>query len=117
MSLEKDLVQECRSVAETFNAFLAVVGQRDSRKSGSTLGFPDLVLICNGQIRLIEMKRGKDAENPAGHLNLGQHAFIAAALEQGVTVEVVDNLNDFVSILNSCRRPRGVQRREVIQSW
>jgi hypothetical protein len=113
MSLEKDLVQSCREVAEAMGAFLAVVGQRDSRKSGSTLGFPDLVLICNGEIRLIEMKRGKDEDNPAGHLNLGQHAFIAAALEQGVEVEVVDNLRDFVAVLNGCRRARGVRRAEA----
>lgn len=113
MSLERDLVQECRDAAERMNAFLAVVGQRNARKSGSTLGFPDLVLICAGQIRLIELKRGKDEENPAGYLNLGQHAFIAAALEQGVEVEVVDNRQDFIRLLNSCRRARGVRRAEA----
>jgi hypothetical protein len=114
VSLEKDLVGECQEIAKVYNAFLAVVGQRNARKSGSTLGFPDLVLMCAGEIRLIELKRGKDEENPAGHLNLGQHAFIAAALEQGVVVEVVDNVNDFISILNSCRRARGVRRRDDV---
>jgi hypothetical protein len=104
--LERDLVEECRKAAEAMSAFLAVVGQRNARKSGSTLGFPDLVLICNGHTVLIELKRTKTAENPAGCLNLGQHAFIARAAEQGVCVHVVDRLEDFIALVNACRRPR-----------
>jgi hypothetical protein len=107
---EASLVNDCRKVAEAMGAFLAVVGQRDSRKSGSTLGFPDLCLICAGEIRLIEMKRAKDGTDAGGKLNLGQIAFIAAALDQGVKVEVVDNVMDFVSVLNACRSSHGVQR-------
>ncbi len=99
---EASLVNQCRLAAEAANAFLAVVGQRDSRKSGSTLGFPDLVLMRYGQIRLIECKRPKADGDGGGHLNLGQHAFIAMALEHGVEVEVIDNLNDFVRVLNGC---------------
>jgi len=111
---EAALVQKCREVAEAMNAFLAVVGQRNARKSGSTLGFPDLVLICAGEIRLIEMKRAKDGTDAGGKLNLGQIAFIGAALEQGVRVEVVDNLQDFVAVLNSCRSSHGVRRTETV---
>ena len=110
---EAELVQQCKEVAERFNAFLAVVGQRNARKSGSTLGFPDLVLICAGEVRLIEMKRAKDGTDAGGKLNLGQHAFIAAALEQRVVVEVIDNLDGFVALLNSCRSSHGVQRAAV----
>ena len=87
-----------------------MVGQRNARKSGSTLGFPDLVLICAGEIRLIEMKRAKDGSDAGGKLNLGQIAFIAAALEQRVVVEVIDNLDGFVAVLNECRSSHGVQR-------
>lgn len=104
--LERDLVQSCRKSAEAMNAFLAVVGQRNARKSGSTLGFPDLVLMCAGQIVLIELKRTKTAENPRGVLNLGQHAFIAAALEQGVTVHVVERIEEFEALVNDTRRRR-----------
>ena len=110
---EATLVNSCRQAAEACGAFLAVVGQRNSRKSGSTLGFPDLVLICAGEIRLIEMKRAKDGSDAGGKLNLGQIGFIAAALEQRVVVEVVDNLDDFVAIVNSCRNSHGVRRTET----
>ena len=103
---EAELVNDCRKVAEAMNVFLAVVGQRNARKSGSTLGFPDAVVFCNGEVRFVEFK-----DPDTGRLNLGQSCFIARAHEMGVEVHVVDNLNDFVSILNGCRRARGVQRR------
>ena len=101
---EAALVQQCVEVAEAMSAFLAVVGQRDSRKSGSTLGFPDLVLICAGQVRLIEMKRPKEAGDQGGRLNLGQITFIEKAAEQRVPVHVVDRVEDFVAVINGCRR-------------
>ena len=104
--LEKDLVEECRKSAEAMNAFLAVVGQRNAKKSGSTLGFPDLVLICNGRIELIECKRTKTADTPKGVLNLGQIAFIGKCLEYGVRVHAIDTVREFEEIVNSCRRPR-----------
>jgi len=99
VSLERDLVAECQTVAVAMNAFLAVVGQRNARKSGSTLGFPDLVLICGGRTVLIEMKQPK-----TGRLSVGQQAFIQRAAEQGVRVFVVDCVEDFVQVVNSCRR-------------
>ena len=104
MSLERDLVAECQTVAVAMNAFLAVVGQRNARKSGSTLGFPDLVLICAGKTVLIEVKRPKTAEHPRGYLSLGQSAFIARALEMGVQVEVIETVREFEALVNGCRR-------------
>lgn len=101
--LERDLVDECRAVAEAMNAFLAEVGQRRAKGSGTTVGFPDLVLICAGQVRLIEVKRTKAADHPRGTLNLGQVAFIENADKQRVTVHVIDNAEDFTRILNGCR--------------
>ena len=103
---EASLVNECRKVAEAMSCFLAVVGQRNARKSGSTLGFPDAVIFCSGEVRFVEFKDAK-----TGRLNLGQLAFIARALEQGIEVHVVDNLPDFVAIVNSCRRPKGIEYR------
>ena len=99
MSLEKDLVGECVKAADAMNCFLAVVGQRNARKSGSTLGFPDAVAFCAGQVRFIEFK-----QPDTGRLNLGQLAFIVRAAEQGVPVYVVQRLADFVDVVNSCRR-------------
>lgn len=104
--LERDLVDDCRDAAEAMGAFLAEVGQRRAKGSGTTKGFPDLVLLCCGHTVLIELKRTKTAEHPAGTLNLGQHAFIARAAEQGVAVHVVDDLRGFTDIVNACRRRR-----------
>ena len=109
--LEKELVRECQEVAKALNAFLAVVGQRKAKGSGSTPGFPDLVLLCNGEVVLIEVKRPATADHPKGYLSLGQSAFLAGADEQGVTVHVVDTVEQFTSLINWCRRPRGVAPR------
>ena len=106
---EKDLVEKCRQSAEHMNAFLAVVGQRNAKKSGSTLGYPDLTLVCAGHVELIEVKRPKTAEHPHGYLSLGQTAFIAACAEQGVAVHVIERVEDFEAVVNSCRRARGVR--------
>ena len=111
MSLERDLVDDCRDAATHMGAFLAEVGQRRAKGSGTTLGFPDLVLICAGCVKLIELKRTQDAENPRGRLNLGQQAFMERAAEQGVTVHVVDRIEQFVELVNACRRDaRAVSR-------
>jgi hypothetical protein len=105
-ALERDLVEECRLAARAMGAFLAEVGQRRAKGSGTTLGFPDLVLLCAGEVRLIELKRTKLPGQPGGRLNVGQVAFIERAAEQRVKVHVVDTLEDFVEIVNSCRRGR-----------
>ena len=110
---EAVLVQQCKAVAEACGALLALVGQQKAKGSGTTRGFPDGTLICAGEIRLIEFKRPKTADHPRGYLSLAQSAFIAAALEQGVHVYVVDRVEDFAAIVNGCRHSRGVQRRAV----
>ena len=102
--LERDLVADCRRSAVAMNAFLAEVGQRRAKGSGTTIGYPDLTLICAGRVILIECKRPKTAEHPHGYLSLGQSAFIARALEMGVQVEVIDSVTDFEALVNSCRR-------------
>jgi len=99
-ALERDLVQECRTVAKAMNVMLCEVGQYKAKSSGTTTGFPDLVAIVAGRVVLIETKRAK-----GGVLSIGQEAFIARAAEQNVHVFVVDRVEDFVSIANGCRRP------------
>lgn len=99
--LEKDLVHECELAAKAMGAFLAKVGQRRAKGSGTTKGFPDLVLLCAGHVVLIEVKRPE-----LGCLSLGQTVFIERAAEQGVKVHVVDTLDDFVRLVNGCRRGR-----------
>ena len=107
-TLERDLVADCQRSAEAMNAFLAVVGQRNAKKAGSTLGFPDLVLMCAGQVHLIECKRPKADDHRAGELRLGQSAFIDKAAEHGVKVHAIWTLDEFVAIVNGCRRKRAV---------
>ena len=104
MTLERDLVDQCRESAVAMNAFLAEVGQRRAKGSGTTIGYPDLTLLCAGKVVLIECKRPKTAEHPRGYLSLGQSAFIARALEMGVQVEVIETVREFEQVVNSCRR-------------
>ena len=101
MTLERDLVNECRVVAEAMNVFFAVVGQRNARKSGSTLGFPDAVVFCAGRCEFIEFKDAK-----IGRLSLGQQVFIERSADQGVHVHVVDHVEDFAAIVNGMRRSK-----------
>jgi len=104
LALERDLVQKCRESAEGMGAMLAEVGQRRAKGSGTTLGFPDLVLLCAGHVELIEVKRTKTADTPRGVLNLGQIVFIERALAQRVVVPVIERVEDFEALVNACRR-------------
>jgi hypothetical protein len=106
LSLEKTLVQRINEDAEAMNCFVAWVGQRRAKGSGTTQGFPDGVLFCNGHCIPFELKREKDADNPAGRLRLDQQVFIEKAAQHGVRIPVIDNEPDFVSLVNSCRRPK-----------
>lgn len=103
MTVEKDLVAQCQASAKAMNAFLCLIGQRGKQK-GTTIGFPDLVLLCAGKTLLIECKRPKTAEHPAGYLTMGQHAFVLRAQEQDVYVHVIETVGEFEELVNSCRR-------------
>ena len=109
MSLERDLVATILEDAAALNVFVAPVGQYKAKHSGTYVGFPDLVVMASGKIALVELKRTKDAENPAGCLNLGQEAFIAKAADFGIKVHVVDSEQQFVQIVNDMRRPTWVR--------
>ena len=73
-ALERDLVSECHRSAEAMGAMLAVVGQHRAKNSGTTRGFPDMVLLCCGQVRFIETKRPKTAEQFNGSGSAVAHA-------------------------------------------
>jgi hypothetical protein len=103
---ESALVAECQKVAEAMGAMVAFVGQQKAKGSGTTIGYPDCTVICAGQVRFVEFKRPKTADHPKGYVSVGQRGFIENAAEQGVTVHVVDRVEDFVSLVNSCRKPR-----------
>jgi hypothetical protein len=104
MNLERDLVAQCQEAATAMGAFVAFVGQRKAKGSGTTIGFPDCVVMCAGQVRLIELKRPATDEHPHGYVSLGQQAFIDRAEAQGVMVHVIDSVEGFCAVVNSCRR-------------
>lgn len=98
-ALEKDLVGDIRRCAKAMNVMLAEVGQYKAKSSGTTIGFPDLVVICAGNVQFIETKRAK-----GGVLSIGQHEFIRRAAEQGVGVKVITTVEEFVDSVNAMRR-------------
>ncbi len=103
---ESDVLDDCREYAKAMGAYLMEVGQRKARGSGTTRGFPDLVLVCAGHVVLIELKRLKVKGESGGRLSIWQEAVIARCAEQGVKVHVVDRIEDFVALVNACRRER-----------
>jgi len=90
MSLERDLVDDCRDAAKHMGAFLAEVGQRRAKGSGTTLGFPDGVLHAGGRTYLVEFKRPKSVGTRAGRLSLDQIAAAERRAECGVQTFLVD---------------------------
>jgi len=106
VDLERDLVDECRVMARAMNAVLLEVGQKNAKRSGTTVGYPDLTLVCAGHVVLMELKRPKTAEHPQGYVSLGQQAVIDRCREQGVNVPVLYCAEQFIEIVNACRRGR-----------
>jgi hypothetical protein len=104
LGLERELVQECREVAQAMGAYLLEVGQRRAKGSGTTVGCPDLLLICSGHVELIEVKREKVPGTPGGVPNTAQVAVALRCAGQGVNVHFIDTVEEFVSIVNACRR-------------
>jgi hypothetical protein len=104
-ALERDLVDDIRRVSEAMGVFLVEIGQRRAKGSGTTIGCPDLAVLVSGRTIWVETKR-----HTGGRLSLGQQVFAERANAQGVAVFVVDTLDDYVRIVNTARRARGVER-------
>ena len=101
---ESDLVAECFRSAEAMNAYLMCVGQRKAKGSGTTVGYPDLTLVCAGKVVLIECKRERTALGRRGELTLGQIAVMEKCAEQNVHVFAIRTVEEFEGIVNACRR-------------
>lgn len=112
MSLERDLVDDCRDAAKHMGAFLAEVGQRRAKGSGTTLGFPDGVLHAGGRTYLVEFKRPKSVGTRAGRVSLDQVAAAERRAACGVETYLVDSVDDFTALVNWARtgRPSGQLR-------
>ena len=100
---ESALVEEIRVIAKAMNVHLVEIGQRRAKGSGTTVGIPDLAVNCAGKTVWIETKRAHRPGEGHGCLSIGQEAFIAKAADQGVHVFVVDDVQQFVQIVNSMR--------------
>ena len=100
---EAELVEEIRVIAKEMNVHLVEIGQRRAKGSGTTVGIPDLAVNCAGKTVWIETKRAHRPGEGHGCLSIGQEAFIAKAADQGVHVFVVDDVQQFVQIVNSMR--------------
>lgn len=103
--MERDLVQQCRERARAMGAFLAEVGQYKARGSGTTVGYPDLTLICSGKVVLIECK------TPEGKLTPGQREFKRNAADQHVHVWVITSVDELTAIINLCRSTKDLSLR------
>ena len=101
---EAALVDQCRVVAKAMNCFLVEIGQRRAKGSGTTVGVPDLAVICAGKTVWIETKRCHVPGEGHGVLSIGQSAFIEKAAAQGVKVHVVDRVEEFIAVVNGMRR-------------
>ena len=101
---ERDLVAACCQRAEDMGANLEVVGQRNAKGSGTTLGAPDLILFASGWTIPIEAKREGRIPSEDGKLRLDQRARIYDRLQQGVQTAVIYRVDEFGELVNWCRR-------------
>ena len=100
---ERELVHKCRMTARKMGAYLAEVGQRDTRGAGSTKGFPDAVLVCSGHKEFVEFKApGLGIKG----LRPDQWEFIRRCGDQHVQVHVIDSEEAFIVLVNDCRRQK-----------
>lgn len=95
---EKALVSACQRIAKTMNAYIEVAGQRDARGSGSTIGLPDAFLYCAGHMVPVEFKV------PPNTLSVPQAECMVRRLHQGVDTAVIRSEDEFVALINRCRR-------------
>ena len=98
---EKELVAACRDVLNYSDpplGYLEVIGQRRARGSGTSVGAPDAILYCAGQVAVIEFKR------PDGRLSSVQETARRIRAEYGVETHVIRDLTAFVELVNTMRR-------------
>ena len=100
---ERDLVAACRRVlnwSEPPLGYLEVIGQRRARGAGNSLGAPDALLYCSGRVAIIEFKR----PDGKGRLSDVQETARRIRAEHGVETYVIEQLDEFVALLNRMRR-------------
>jgi hypothetical protein len=98
---EKELVAACRDLLNYCDpplGYLEVIGQRRARGSGTSLGAPDAILYCAGQVAVIEFKR------PDGRLRPAQETARRVRAEHGVETHIIRDLTEFTALLNRMRR-------------
>ena len=109
--LERDLVAEVAVIAKAMNVYVEFMGQRRADKAGQSIGSPDMLIYCGGQVLPVEFKRARNHDGtPAGKLSLGQIVAMERRQDAGVRTAVVTSVEEFVSAVNGLRKARGVPR-------
>jgi hypothetical protein len=101
---EHDVVDVCRKLAKQYGIVLEEVGQRNAKKSGTSIGFPDLTLAVAGWWVPLE---GKFQSQPSE----GQVIAAQWRLEHGVDTARITSGQDFSDVVGFCmRHPRPALR-------
>jgi len=101
---ESNLVASCLRIAEGMGVYVECIGQRKARGSGTTIGAPDLLLFVAGHVIPVECKSIR------GKATLAQMARAYDREQQGVTTAFVSDDEDFIKLINTCRRGEWKQR-------
>lgn len=95
---ESALVNSCRKLSVAMGCYLEFISQRGGRGSGTTVGAPDAFLYCSNVCIPIEFKVGRN------QLSEEQAACYAKRLDQHVETAVIRTEEQFVELVNRCRR-------------
>jgi hypothetical protein len=94
---EHDVVDVCRKLAKQYGCVLEEVGQRNAKRSGSTVGFPDLVLAVAGWWVPLECKYKKEP-------SVAQAEMARWRWEHGVDTARITSGQDFADVVGFCMR-------------
>jgi hypothetical protein len=94
---EAGVIQVCRQVAHRAGVVLEEIGQRKAKGSGTTIGFPDLALSCDGWWVPLEGKFRAEVSE-------AQYLLAVWKREQGVDTARITSGQDLADVIGFCRR-------------
>jgi hypothetical protein len=96
--LERDIVAGCAEIANLLGLYMEVIGQRNAKGSGTTVGAPDAILYRNGHAIPVEFKRAD------GRVRWGQDVARQCRAAQGVQTHVIRTVQEFADLCGGRRR-------------
>jgi len=87
--LEYSLEQQCRNIVKSLDGIAIKLNPVNAR------GIPDRLVMLPGRIMFIEFKR------PGGKVRANQQHWIDRLRSMGLEAHVVDNVDQFMSIINA----------------